>query len=94
MVVQVEPGVKCGPALGFGGVGAGVGPLAGEGAVVALDFPVGLGTAGPGALVGDAQVVAGGGSEAGAVAAAVVGEDALDADPGGVVPGVRAGQEC
>jgi hypothetical protein len=40
MVVGVEPGVKGGAAFGFGGVGAGVGPFAGEGAVVAPGFAV------------------------------------------------------
>src|SRR5215468_10150681 len=93
MVVHVQPGVKGGAAVGFGGVGAGVGPFVGEGAVVALDFAVGLGPVGAGALVGDAQVVAGGGPVSGSVAGAVVAEDALDGDPGGGVPGVRAAQE-
>src|SRR5215470_2515337 len=54
MVVDVEPGVKGSAALGFGGVGAGVGPLVGEGAVVALGLAVGLRPVGAGALGGDA----------------------------------------
>jgi hypothetical protein len=57
MVVGVEPGVKRGAALGFCGVGAGVG----QGAVESFDLAAGLGPAGAGALVGDAQVRAGGG---------------------------------
>src|ERR1700722_5811057 len=93
MVVGVQPGVKGGAAFGFGGVGAGVGPFVGEGAVEPFDFAVGLGPVGAGALVGDAQVRAGSGPVAGAVAATVVGEDALDGDPGGGVPGGGAGQE-
>jgi hypothetical protein len=92
MVVGVEPGVKCFAAGGLGGVGAGVGPFVGEGAVEPLDFPVGLGPVGAGALVGDVQVLAGRGPDPGAVAGAVVGQDALDGDAGGGVPGVRAGQ--
>src|SRR5215831_16409548 len=93
MVVGVQPGVKGGAAFGFGGVGPGVGPFVGQGAVVALDLAVGLGPVGAGALGGDAELGAGGGPEPGSVAGAVVAEDALDGDPGGGVPGVCAGQE-
>ena len=60
----------------------------------ALDLAVGLGPVGPGALGGDAEAGAGAQPKAGAVAGAVVAQDALDGDPGGGVPGVRAGQEC
>jgi hypothetical protein len=59
MVVGMEPGVKGGTAFGFCGVGAGAGPFVGEGAVIALDFAVGLGPVGAGAFRGDAQLVAG-----------------------------------
>ena len=47
-------------ALGLGGVGAGVGPVAGQGAVEAFDLAVGLGTVGAGALGLDTQLLAGG----------------------------------
>src|SRR5215469_7182887 len=93
MVVHVQPGVKGGAAFGFGGVGAGVGPFVGEGAVVALDFAVGLGVAGPGALVADGEQGASGCAGQGAVAGAVVAEDSFDGDAGGGVPGVGADQE-
>ena len=52
MVVGVEPGAKGQAAVGLGGVGAGVGPFVGEGAVAALDFAVGLGPAGAGSACG------------------------------------------
>src|SRR5215467_2771306 len=93
MVVGVQPGVKGGAAFGFGGVGPGVGPFVGQGAVIALDFAVGLWPVGAGVFGGDAQAGAGGSPQAGNVAAAVVADDAFDGDPGCGVPGVRAGQE-
>lgn len=42
MVVKVQPTVKLAPALGLGGVAAGIGPTIGQGAVAALDLAVGL----------------------------------------------------
>src|SRR5262249_59985649 len=72
MVVHVQPWVKGGAAFGFGGVGPGVGPFVGQGAVVALDFAVGLGPVGAGALGGDAQGGARGGPQPGAGAQAGV----------------------
>ena len=58
-----------------------------------LGFPVGLWAVRTGALVRDLQVSAGGGPDVGAIAAAVVGQDPFDGDPGGGVPGCCAGQE-
>src|SRR5215469_4189353 len=93
MVVEMEPGVKGGASFGFGGVGAGVGPFVGQGAVVSLDFAVGLRPVGAGALGRDVQLGAGGGPVPGAVAGAVVADDAFDGDAECGVPGVRAGEE-
>ncbi|VXC53820.1 conserved hypothetical protein [Aeromicrobium sp. 9AM] len=45
-----------------------------------LDFPVGLGSVGPGSFVGDAELGAGVSPGVGAVAASVVGQDAFDGD--------------
>lgn len=52
VIVVVQPGPERVGALGVAGVGAGVGPFVGQGAVKPLDFPVGLGPAGTGPLVG------------------------------------------
>src|SRR5580692_6175002 len=93
IVVGVEPVWQGVAAGGFGGVRLGVGPFVGPGAVEALDFAVGLGPVGAGPLVGDAELGAGCGPWQGAVAAAVVGQDALDGDAELGVPGVRAVQE-
>ena len=54
VVVVVEPGLVGGFALGLAGVGVGVGPLAGQRAVEALDLAVGLGPVGAGVAVLDA----------------------------------------
>ena len=54
VVVVVEPGLVGGLALGLAGVGVGVGPLAGQSAVKALDLAVGLGQVGAGVAVLDA----------------------------------------
>src|SRR5215468_253224 len=93
MVVGVQPGVKGGASFGFCGVGLCVGPFLGQGAVVALDFAVGLWPVGAGVFGGDAQAGAGGSPQVGDVTAAVVADDAFDGDPGCGVPGVRAGEE-
>ena len=54
VVVVLEPGLVGGFALGLAGVGVGVGPLAGQRAVEALDLAVGLGPVGAGVAVLDA----------------------------------------
>ncbi len=71
IVVGVEPVWQGGAALGFGGVGLGVGPFVREGAVEPFDLAVGLGPVGPGALVGDGQLDAGSGPRLRAVARAI-----------------------
>jgi len=73
-------------ALGLGGVGAGVGPVAGQGAVEAFDLAVGLGTVGAGALGLDTQLLAGGFLDLGAVGGIVVGQDSLYPDSSGAKP--------
>ena len=57
---------------------AGVGPIRGEGAVEALDLPVGLGPVGAGELVDD--VTEGGGEKSGPVTGSVVGDDPQHGD--------------
>ena len=54
VVVVVEPGLVGGLALGLAGVGVGVGPLAGQSTVKALDLAVGMGPVGVGVAVLDA----------------------------------------
>src|SRR5690625_315 len=74
-------------AVGFAAIGLGVGPFLEHGALVALDFAVGLRPGGAGALVlnlGSEGV----GEHVGAVAAAVVGQDPAHGDPGIVEEGV------
>ncbi len=93
IVVGVEPVWQGVAALGFGGVRLGVGPFVGESAVEPFDFAVGLGSVGPGALVDDGELRACSSPRLRAVARAVVGQDALDGDAGGGIPGVRAVQE-
>lgn len=86
MVVVVKPAVELTAALGLGGVAAGVGPAVGQGAVEAFDLPVGLRPIGPGALVPDAELVAGVSPQVRAVRAAVVGQDPLNGHPACVEP--------
>ena len=93
VIVGVEPGGVGVAAFLFGAVGLCVGPFVEQGAVEAFDLPVGLGSVGPGALVGDpgpGQRVAPG---VGLVAGAVVGQHPLDGDPGGLEEGLGAGPE-
>ena len=63
-----------------GVIGAGIGPFAGDSLDEALGLAIGLGAAGSGEAVFDAELEAGGGEEFGAVGGAAVGEDALDVD--------------
>ncbi len=53
VIVGVQPPRERFAALGFGPVGAGVGPFVEQGAVEAFDLAVGLRAVGPGAFVGD-----------------------------------------
>lgn len=78
----MEPGGVGVASFLLGAVGLCVGPLVEQGAVEAFDLAVGLRAVGPGSLVGDV----GGGQHVppgvGLVAGAVVGQHALDGDPG------------
>ena len=58
-VVVVQPAVELTASFRLGRVAAGIGPAVGQGAVEAFDLPVGLRSIGPGALVPDAELVAG-----------------------------------
>jgi hypothetical protein len=78
----VEPGGVGVAAFLLGAVGLCVGPLVEQGAVEAFDLAVGLRAVGAGALVDDAGCGEGVAPGVWAVAGAVVGQDALDGDPG------------
>jgi hypothetical protein len=84
VVVMEEEGEE-GGAVGAGVIGAGIGPFAGEGLDEAFGLAIGLGTVGAGEEVAEAELVAGGGEEFGAVGGAAVGEDALEGDAVGLV---------
>ena len=62
-VVVVEEERKEGCAMIGGVIGAGIGPLAGEGLDEALGLAIGLRTIGPGEAVANAELLAGGGEE-------------------------------
>lgn len=87
IVVKVER--EEGGAMVAGVVGAGVGPFAGEGLDEAFGFAIGLGTIGFGELVSEAEFLAGGGEELGAVGGAAIGEDALNGDAVVLIEGDR-----
>lgn len=93
MVVAMQPNGERIAAFLFTDVGPGVGPFVEEGAVEAFDLPVGLWTVGAGAFVGDPCIGQCVGSSARAVAGAVVGQDALDGDPGLAEEVLRPGPE-
>jgi hypothetical protein len=65
----------------------GIGPLAGDGLDEALGLAVGLRAIGFGEEMGEAEFVAGGGEEFGAIGGAAIGEELLDGD---AVSGVKA----
>jgi len=68
-------------------VRSGVGPFTGDGLDEALGLTVGLGAVGAGEAVFDAESLAGGGKEFGAIGGAAIGEKALDANTVGSVKG-------
>jgi hypothetical protein len=76
-----------GSAVVAGVIRAGVGPLAGDSLDEALGLAVGLRAIGFGEEVTEAELLAGGGEELGAIGGAAIGEDALDFD---AVSGVAA----
>ena len=77
-----------GPAGRFCGIELPIGPTLNQGAVEALDLAVGLGAVGAGALGSDGQLLADLAPAVAAVAAAVVGQDPLDAHPAVGEPGL------
>jgi len=79
-VIVVKEVREEGGAVVAGVIGAGVGPLAGDGLDEALGLAVGLGTVGSCEAVADAELEAGGGEEFGTVGRAAVGEHAADLD--------------
>ena len=93
MVVVPEPAVKGGGAFAAGAVDRAVGPAVEQGADEAFGFPVCLWPVGAGAEVADAEPAAGECVHDAAVAAAVVGEYALDDDAVAAVESERAAQK-
>ena len=69
-----------GSAVSAGVIGAGVGPLAGDGLDEAFRLAIGLWAIRSSEAVGDAELVAGGGKDFGAISGTAIGEEALDAD--------------
>ena len=76
-----------GSAVISGGVGPGVGPLAGDGLDETFGLAVGLGAIRFGEEMFEAELMAGGGKEFGAIGGATIGQDLLDFD---TVSGVEA----
>jgi len=66
-----------GRAVVAGVIGTGLGPLAGDGLDEAFGFPVGLRSIRSGEAMLEAELLAGGGEELGAISGAAIGEDAL-----------------
>jgi hypothetical protein len=84
-IVVMEVEREAGRAVVAGVVGAGISPLAGDGLDEAFGLAIGLGAVGSGEEVFEAQLVAGGGKEFGAISGSAIGEDALDGDVMGLV---------
>src|SRR6266516_2668852 len=93
MVVVPEPAVKGGGAFDACAVDGAVGPAVEQCADESFGFSVGLGPVGAGSAVSEVERPAGKCVHGGAVGAAVVGEDALDADAVLAVEGGRASEE-
>ena len=86
-----------GGAVEAGVIRTGVGPFAGDGLDEAFGLAVGLGAVGTGEDVFEAEVLAGGGKELGAISGAAVGEDAEDGDAMVLVKGdglVEGGEDA
>ncbi len=92
-VVSVEPGGQLGGALFGALVGVCVGPFSENGLDEALGFSVGSGGEWTGVEVSDACLFASLVEEAGAVAAAIVGEEALHGDSEAMEEGEGVGEE-
>jgi hypothetical protein len=68
-----------------GVIGTSIGPLAGDGLDEAFGLAIGLRAIGSGEEMLEAQLVAGGGKEFGAISGSPIGEDPLDGDVMGLV---------
>ena len=79
-IVVVEVEREEGGAMVTGVVGAGVGPLAGDGLDEAFRLAIGLGAIRSGETMLDPELAASGGEEFGAVSGAAIREEALDGD--------------
>ena len=78
---------KEGSAVITGVIGAGVGPLAGDGLDEAFGFAIGLRSIGPGKEMLEAEFLAGSGEGFGAIGGAAIGQELLDVD---AMSGVKA----
>src|SRR5258705_712824 len=85
IVMEVEWETKSAVIAGI--IGAGVGPLTGEGLDEAFGLAVGLGAIGSSEEMLEAELVAGGGKEFGAIGRTAIGEDGLDGDAMGLIKG-------
>src|SRR5205809_929731 len=79
-VIVMKIVMKEGSAVVTGLIRPGIGPLASDGLDEALGFAVGLGAIGSGEAVFDAQFLASGGEEFGAISRTAIGQHALDED--------------
>ena len=86
-IVVVEVEREEGSTVVTGVVGASISPLASEGLDEAFGLAVGLGAIGTSEEMADAQLLAGGGEENGAISGAAIGEDLLDEDAVSLVEG-------
>src|SRR5687767_5951991 len=83
VVVEIEREERS--AVVTGVIRAGVSPLAGDGLDEAFGLAVGLGPVGFGEEMFEAQLLAGGGKELGAIRRTAIGEDGLDGDAVSVI---------
>jgi hypothetical protein len=86
-VIVMKIGGKEGSSVVAGVIRTGIGPLAGDGLDEAFGLAVGLRAIGFGEEMFEAELVAGGGEEFGAIGGAAIGEELLDGD---AVSGVEA----
>jgi hypothetical protein len=86
-VIVMKIGGKEGSSVVAGVIRTGIGPLAGDGLNEAFGLAVGLRAIGFGEEMFEAEFVAGGGEEFGAIGGAAIGEELLDGD---TVSGVEA----
>jgi hypothetical protein len=84
-VVVMEVEREEGSAVVAGVIGTSISPLAGDGLDEAFGLAIGLRAIGSGEAMFEAQLVAGGGKEFGAISGSAIGEDPLDGDVMGLV---------